>query len=171
MNRSCIIFVMAVCLASCAPCRRVPEAIRYKDSTVVNYHDSTIVNIRDSVVFVTLPVESSAAVIPADYASHLETGVAESDVWVDEMKLLHHTIRNKPEKLPVLVPVRDIVRTVASSDSHVGVLIKTVEVPVHAEPSGWLRFRAGAFWWLVALAVVGWRRELFSLVKTIIKLL
>lgn len=156
--------------ASCAPCRQLPEAVRYRDSTVVRYVDSTVVNVRDSVVLVSIPVESSMAVVPRDYSSHLETSVAESDVWVDDGGFLHHNIRNKPEKLPVVVPIYDKARTITSMSGHDGELLRTVEVPVPAELTWWQRFRIKSFWWLILIALVGWRRELLALLKLIIKL-
>nr|MCR5071217.1 hypothetical protein [Bacteroidales bacterium] len=91
----------AICHA-CGPCKNIPTVI-VRDSTVVNYVDSTIVTIRDSVVLVPVPVESSSAVLPADFRSHVETSIAESDAWVED-GLLHHTIHNRSDQqLPAIV--------------------------------------------------------------------
>ena len=168
--RRIILFVLALLVIACSPCRHLPEDVRYRDSTVVHYVDSTILNIRDSVVLVQLPVENSMAVVPLDYSSHLETSVAESKVWVDSLGFLHHNLRNKLEKLPVVVPVYDRARTVASMNGHDTELLRTVEVPVPAELTWWQRFRIKSFWWLILIALVGWRRELLALLKLIIKL-
>lgn len=42
---------------------------------------------------------------------------------------------------------------------------RTKEVKVQQPLSGWQRFKIGAFWWLLALAAVGWRRQILWLIK------
>lgn len=168
--RRIILSALVLLPMACAQCRHLPEEVRYRDSTVVHYIDSTILNIRDSIVLVQLPVENSMAVVPMDYSSHLETSVAESDVWVDTSGFLHHDIRNKREKLPVVVPIIDRARTVASMNGHEGEIVRTVKVTVPAELKWWQRFRMKTFWWLILIALVGWRRELLALGKKLIKL-
>lgn len=39
------------------------------------------------------------------------------------------------------------------------------EVKVERPLNAWQRFRIGAFWWLLGLAAVGWRKELLWLIK------
>ena len=46
----------------------------------------------------------------------------------------------------------------------------TVIREVERKLNWWQRFRLGAFFWLLALAVVGWRREIWSLLKHFIKI-
>lgn len=41
----------------------------------------------------------------------------------------------------------------------------TKEVKVERPLNAWKRFKIGAFWWLLAIAAVGWRRELLWLIK------
>lgn len=169
--RRITLFILALLAIACSPCRQLPEAVRYRDSTVVHYVDSTILNIRDSIILVPLPVENSMAVVPLDYSSHLETSLAESKVWVDSLGFLHHDLRNKLEKLPVVVPIYDRARTVASMNAHDAELIRPVKITVPAELSRWQRLRVVSFWWLIGLAIVGWRREIVACIKRIIKLL
>ena len=40
----------------------------------------------------------------------------------------------------------------------------TKEVKVERPLNAWKRFKIGAFWWLLALAAVGWRKELLWLI-------
>jgi len=47
---------------------------------------------------------------------------------------------------------------------------RTKEVKVEQPLRGWRRFRIGAFWWLLALAAVGWRKELLWLIKKAVAL-
>lgn len=56
-------------------------------------------------VEVEVPAQS-ASNVTTDTASHLETDVAESDAWLDSLGRLHHTLDNKPGKLPAQVPVK-----------------------------------------------------------------
>lgn len=45
------------------------------------------------------------------------------------------------------------------------VIKRTQEVRVEKPLNGWQRFRIGAFWWILALAAVGWRKQLLWLIK------
>lgn len=41
----------------------------------------------------------------------------------------------------------------------------TKEVKVGSPLSAWQKFRIGGFWWLLALAAVGWRKQLLWMIK------
>ena len=41
------------------------------------------------------------------------------------------------------------------------------EVKVEKPLNAWQRFRIGSFWWLLALAAVGWRKQILRLVRKI----
>lgn len=81
-------------------------------------------------VEVEVPAQS-ASNVTTDTASHLETDVAESDAWLDSLGRLHHTLDNKPGKLPAQVPVKSHER-----DSIVW-RDRTVPYPVERELSRW----------------------------------
>lgn len=168
MTRNAILLpICAIILASCATLRP-PVEVNIRDSTVVHYVDSTIVSVKDSVVMVPVPMESSSAVLPADFRSHVETSIAESDAWVEDGHL-HHNINNKHhEKLPAVVPIVTTAQVIRDESSHDGlkekVTVKEVEKPL----TWWQRFRFGAFYWLLMLAIIGWRRELLALLRKIL---
>lgn len=168
MTRRAIFFALgAMIMASCA-ILRPPVEVNIRDSTVVHYVDSTIVSVRDSVVMVPVPMESSSAVLPADFRSHVETSIAESDAWVKDGHL-HHNINNKHhEKLPAVVPIVTTAQVIRDESSHDGLVNMTVVKEVEKKLTWWQRFRIGAFFWLLALAVIGWRREIWSLVRRFI---
>ena len=42
---------------------------------------------------------------------------------------------------------------------------RTKEVKVEQPLKGWMRFKIGAFWWLLALAAIGWRKQLLWLIR------
>lgn len=66
---------------------------------------------RVDTVTVTVPVpRQSASQITADSTSHLETDLARSDAWLDTLGRLHHTLDNKPARIPVQIPVKTIQR-------------------------------------------------------------
>lgn len=128
---SFIFILFLLCsVTGCACLRRCPVA-EQRDSTVIHYIDS--VRIRDSLVLVDIPRESSSRetiAAPSD-TSHLETSVAESDAWVDTTGRLHHTLDNKSgEKLPVIVPVYDRVRSTDKAISHTITITREVEKPL-----------------------------------------
>lgn len=81
-------------------------------------------------VEVEVPAQS-ASNVTTDTASHLETDVAESDAWLDSLGRLHHTLDNKPGKLPAQVPVKSHER-----DSIVW-RDRPVPYPVERELSRW----------------------------------
>ena len=154
-------------MASCAIQRPTVET-HTRDSTVIRYVDSTIVSVRDSLVPVPIPAESSSAILPDGYHSHIETSIAESDAWVED-GLLHHTIRNRSEAtLPAVVPITTTAQVIRADSSHEGLVNRTVVKEVEKKLTWWQRFRIGAFFWLLALAVIGWRREIWSLVRRFI---
>ena len=43
----------------------------------------------------------------------------------------------------------------------------TKEVKVERPLNAWKRFKIGGFWWLLALAAVGWRKQILWLIKKI----
>ncbi|MCR5841974.1 MAG: hypothetical protein K6G86_07845 [Bacteroidales bacterium] len=155
-------------MASCATGHQLPVETHRKDSTVVNYLDSTVVSIRDSLILVPIPVESSSAVLPDGFRSHVETSIAESDAWLED-GLLHHTIRNRSEStLPALVPITTTAQVIRSDNDHTGLLERTIVKEVEKKLTWWQRFRLGAFFWLLGLALIGWRREILWLLRKII---
>ena len=47
---------------------------------------------------------------------------------------------------------------------------RTTEVKVEQPLRGWRRVKIGAFWWLLALAAVGWRKQLAQAVRWVARL-
>ena len=49
---------------------------------------------------------------------------------------------------------------------HDSVAVETTkEVQVERPLSAWKRFKIGGFWWLLALAAIGWRKQLIWLIR------
>ncbi|MBQ6243187.1 MAG: hypothetical protein IJK55_00545 [Bacteroidales bacterium] len=161
----CVLLAVAT---GCGLCKHIPTEVNIKDSTVVNYVDSTVISIKDSTVFVQLPAEESSAVLPDGYHSHVQTSIAESDAWVSD-GLLHHTIRNRSDyQLPVVVPITTTATVIRQDSDHTGLTQRTVIKEVERKLTWWQRFRIGSFFWLLALAIIGWRRELMTLLTKIL---
>lgn len=124
---------------------------------------------RDRVVHDTAKFEIPVIVeknVTRDTVSHLENAYAKSDAVVSE-GFLTHSLETRPQT--IYVPVETHITDTLVIHDETQIIPQTVEVP--AELTWWQKFRIGAFWWLVALCVVGWRRELLALGKKLIKLL
>lgn len=156
MKRIALI-TLALCLASCAVQKPQPT-IEYRDSIV--YRDRLVTD----TVKVDIPYEVEK-VVTRDTASHLENTYAKSDAVVSG-GFLHHSLESIPKviKVPVTVTVHDTLEVHTQAQTIVET--QEVEKPL----SWWQRLKIGAFWWLVALCIVGWRRELLALGKKLIKL-
>lgn len=152
-------YLLALCaifLSSCAISR--PPVIQYRDSVRVEIRDRLV----HDTVGVPVPVEAEK-VVTRDTSSHLENSLASSDAIVSG-GLLHHSLQTKPQTLhvPVAVPARD---SIIYRDREV---VKEVPVEVEKKLTFWQRFRIGAFYWLLGLALIGWRREILWLLRKII---
>ena len=179
MMKKIALAIAVLLLSSCGICKHCPghTETNVKDSLSVHHKDSTSItdetSIRDSLVAIPLPTESSSAVLPQILPSHLETSLAESDAYVDSLGL-HHTLKNKEGALEAHVPVTDHYHNEThyqqtdSSASHSESEKETVTEYVDKPLTWWQNFRIKAFWWLVLLCIVGFRKELFALIKKII---
>ena len=144
--------LFALYLAPGCSLLRQREKVVIKTETVTEYRDSTAW--RDTTIYV-----------PIGDTSHRETSVAESDAWVGADGLLHHNLRNKPGRIAagVKIPERFLYTGVKNTKEKARII--TREIKVEKKLNLWQRFRIGAFWWLIALAAVGWRKQLLRLIK------
>lgn len=150
MNKKSLILCLAISaqmMSSCAVHRCLPMDSFQKDSTVIHVRDSIIY--RDSIVFVNVERESTSSTIESSDTSHLETGIAESNAWIDESGKLHHSLRNKDEKLqPVKITIPEKVHSIREEKMNLArnIIIKEVE----KELSWWqeLWIRSGQIAWL-----------------------
>ena len=148
----------AIFFASCAITK--PPQVIIRDSTVVEYRDRLI---HDTVAF-EVPIEVEK-VVTRDTSSHLENTLASSDAVVSG-GFLHHTLQTKPQSIPV--PVTIAVRDTVYIEKQSTDTTQTETIEVERKLTWWQRFRIGAFWWILALALVGWRREILALIRKII---
>lgn len=139
------------------------ERIVTVTTTATEYRDSTAW--RDTTIYVPIPLEADQAIVHIGDTSHRETSIAVSDAWVGADGFLHHELRNKPGRLahPVQLPERFLVSNVQNTRETARVITK--EVKVEQPLKGWMRFKIGAFWWLLALAAIGWRKQLLWLIR------
>lgn len=125
-----------------------------KQKPIIEYRDSIRTEIRERIVHDTATVEIPVEVekiVTRDTASHLENRFAASDAVVSG-GYLHHSLQTKPQviKVPVFVPVHDTLRVEKEAE------IRTETQYVEKSLNWWQKFRLGAFWWLLGLALVGW---------------
>lgn len=142
---------------------RPRERVVTVTNTVTEYRDSTAW--RDTTIYVPIPLEADQAIVHIGDTSHRETSVATSDAWVGADGFLHHDLRNKPGRIAhaIKVPEHFLYTGVENTQKHAEIITK--EVKVEKPLSVWQRFRIGGFWWLLALAAVGWRKQLLWLIK------
>lgn len=123
-----LIFLAAILSTGCT--RKVYMPLEGETVTETRY----IERVDTVTVSVAVPAQSVANVT-TDTASHLETGVARSDAWLDSLGRLHHTLENKPVELPAQVPVKSHERdSIVYRD-------RPVPYPVERELSRWERVK------------------------------
>ena len=135
-------------LFSCAAPRVIEQTQR--DSLYVEYRERIV---HDTVMYE--PPQESTYIQTKDTTSHLETSLAESDASIVD-GVLHHSLRNKPQKIPVPVVVTVHDATISQSS----VLTKIVEVPAKLTKAQerWIRlgkWATGILSLLAAAAIAG----------------
>lgn len=148
-----VIIVVFVFVTGCGVCKPPQPTVIVRDSLVFRdriIHDTTTFTIEKEV----------EKIVTRDTTSHLENDYAKSDAMVSR-GLLSHSLESIPQviKVPYEVVVTDTLIVHKEAET----VIK--EVKVEKELTWWQRFRMGAFWWLVGLALIGWRREIIKLIK------
>lgn len=147
-NRRIIVLTLALFAAvGCGALKKQQPTVIIRDSIRTEYRDRIV---RDTINY-EIPVEVEK-VITRDTTSHLENRLAASDAVVSN-GFLSHSLRTKAGavvKVPVEVVVRDTVVVQKAAE------IRTETVEVEKPLSWWQRFRLGAFWWLLGLALAGW---------------
>lgn len=133
---------------SCAAPRVIEQTQR--DSLYVEYRERIV---HDTVMYE--PPQESTYIQTKDTTSHLETSLAESDASIVD-GVLHHSLRNKPQKIPVPVVVTVHDATISQSS----VLTKIIEVPAKLTKAQerWIRlgkWATGILSLLAAAAIAG----------------
>ena len=136
----------------CGCYKHFPVQNSVRDSVVIRYQDTTIYHL--DTIRIKLPMESSSAVLASSDSSHLETGLAASDSFIDSTGHLHHTLWNKPGALQkeVLVPEHHHTKEVEQLKQEV----KTVTVEVERELT-WqqkLLITSGKLFWVLLLGSI-----------------
>ena len=150
------LYFVTICLllASCAPKVITEHVTQYvtRDSLIV----------RDTTIYVKLPLEVMEVVVWPKDTSDLETSLAESTAYVDSLGL-HHSLKNKDRDWGVTIP--KVTRIVATAQESAQ--IRTVEKEVERKFTVGEKVRLKGFWAVVALAVVGWRKEIWKILKRV----
>ena len=135
-------------LFSCAAPRVIEQTQR--DSLYIEYRERIV---HDTVMYE--PPQESTCTQTKDTTSHLETSLAESDASIVD-GVLYHSLRNKPQKIPVPVVVTVHDTTVVQGS----VRTEIVEVPAKLTKAQerWIRlgkWATGILSLLAAAAVAG----------------
>ena len=131
-----IIYILFLVL--CCSCGTAKHTTDYqRDSVVVTVRDSVI--LRDTVIQAAIPAEADRVILPDTDTSRLSTSLAESEAYVKNGRL-HHSLRNKSEKLqPVRVQYKDKAHSESVTSIGKHQITETVEVP--APLNWWQRLR------------------------------
>lgn len=156
------VFLIPAILPGCGLLRPGERVVTVTE-TVTEYRDSTAW--RDTTIYVPIPLEADRAIVHIGDTSHRETSVAESDAWVGADGFLHHDLRNKPARIAAGVKLPEHFLFTGVKNTRERAEIITKEVKVERPLNAWQRFKIGAFWWLLAVAAVGWRKELLWLIR------
>lgn len=117
------------------------------------YRDTTIYQKEryDSLIYVDIPLETNQVIVEIGDTSRLETSVAKSLAFVNDKGHICHTLENKREKLPVLIPVTSttIYAGVTSNATQTITLTQWRDKPL----TWWQNFRIRAFWGLLVAVV------------------
>lgn len=165
-----LILVIALCFGGCTSHRALqPTIITTTDSVRVETKYEKII-IRDTVM-VTLPPQSAERTTP-DSISHLETDFAVSDARVNPDGSLMHTLKNKPQEIPVPVESeKEMQEKIIYRNREVGVP-QPYPVEVERELTQWQKFRLNGFWALLAviLSMIGWKwsKPIFNFIRRFI---
>lgn len=149
------LLIAALGLSGCAASR-----VLLKNERLDSVRMDRNVNIRTRIEYVPVVVQvpdqrASALLEPAD-TSHLETEYAASDAFIRADGRLYHSLRNKPQKQPVKVPVAVVDTTTTQTIDRRE--RERVEVPVPIPLTRWQRFWLASGkvgWGLLAGAVLG----------------
>lgn len=148
-----LLFTFFSCAMILPGCGTLRPRERIVTETVTEYRDRVV---HDTTTFeIEKEVEK---VVTRDTSSHLENKYAESDAVVSG-GFLSHSLKSKPQviKVPYEVHVTDTVTIYKES------AVKTEYV--EKELTWWQKTKINGFWWLLALAAAGWRKQLAWLVK------
>lgn len=140
--------LLPLLISACAA-PRVTQ-VEQRDSVRVEYRERLV---RDTVLF-QVPAESAEREA-RDTSSHLETSYAESDASYSD-GVLTHTLRNKPQQVPVPVVVTVHDTTVVQGNTRTEVV--TVPGELTKAQARWIRFgkwSAGILSLLALAAVAG----------------
>lgn len=149
MKRPIIYTLFLALCCSCGPAKHTTQI--QKDSVIVEIRDSVIM--RDTVIQAAIPAEADRAILPDTDTSRLSTSLAESEAYVKNGRL-HHSLRNKSEKLqPVRVQYQDKVHSASTTSIGQQQTTQTIEVPMPLNPWQRLRITLGD---AVLAAVAAW---------------
>lgn len=146
---------------------------KYIDRWHTEYRDTTIYQkiTKDSLIYAPIPLEKNQVIVEVGDTSRLETSVAISEAFVNDKGQICHTLENKKEKLPVMVPVTSTIIYTGVKDSSTHTITKTEYV--EKSLSWWQSTKIKAFWWLLGAVILCllyiFRKPLIAILKTWLK--
>ena len=147
---------------------------KYVDRWHTEYRDTTIYKdvTRDTTIYVPIPLESNQAIVELGDTSRLETSVAISTAYINEKGRICHTLENKRDKLPAVVPIHTITikSGVSNTSTHTITKVEYKDKPL----TWWQKAKIGSFWYLCGAVFIllcyVFRKPLLALLKLIFKI-
>lgn len=97
MKKYLLIVLIALLVSNCGTSNKSLVSSQ-TDSTRVEIQEKEKIIYRDTIIYIKIPAEASSVATAQDDSSHLETGIATSDAYIKDGKLIH-TLRNKSEAI------------------------------------------------------------------------
>lgn len=138
------LIVLAALATACSPKVVTETRVEYRDTTIYRRE------VKDSLVYVSIPLESNQVIVRLGDTSKLETSVARSEAFVSDDGFLHHSLENKRDPIPVIVPVTNTYSATTRKEAKLAPLVIYQDKPL----SWWQNLRIRAFWWLLGATII-----------------
>lgn len=161
------VFIVAILLAGCSPCKHLAETQEQHDSTLTKVVTQTYY-VKDT-VRIEIPAQTAERTT-ADSVSELENDYATSTARINPDGTLYHDLKTKPQDIP-----KEVETPVERNDSIVykykdRTVYETVEVEVERELTWWQITQMYGFWVALLVILITYRKGIWSIIKRIASL-
>lgn len=161
LTKCAFLYALLYALWGCCPYKDLPKqsTSKQKDSTRTEIRWREF-HIHDTVPFY-IPIERHSVV--TEDSSHLETGCAISDAFIDGTGRLHHTLENKAQWVNIPVENSVLVSDTNHYENHAKVdsiyVPQPYPVKVEKPLTGWQKFQMRGFWALLIAGIlfIAWK--------------
>lgn len=154
-----LFIILLVGMTACCPCRHLTTSTRDSVRVETFIHTEYI----PDTIYIKVPIERERQTV-RDTTSHLETSFAVSDARINPDGALFHSLENKPQKRPVPTEKEIIYRdSIIYRDRT-----NTEIVEVERKLTWWQQTKMHGFWFLLAVVVFLFRKNIIALARRFI---